>query len=534
MKQTAGRVAQNIPSVAMVGVGMLGDLFRPRLSEFDLQVFEAFVPPDHDLRRVLEVIAWGDFDDILAPYYSADLGRPPECPVLMLKLEYLRYHHRLSDRQVIERAKTDLAFRYFLQVDRYHQLVDPSSLCRFRGRLGKDGFRTVFDKVVATARKHGIVKDRLRIKDATHVIADIAIPTTLALVAQTRDKLLAAAEPFDSLRVEGERINIELLRESTKGQKDQVRLLTRVTHLREMLAWIDELPTPEDAVTNGPWQTLLEQRQLAHKILQDQENPKAGDKTRSTVDPEARCGKHGDWYDGYLLDIIIDGDSEIITQINVLPANGEEAADAIELIRQEEAVHDNDIESLSIDGAGYSGPVLRELEDPDGLAVDTYVPPKAEPASDTFGPDDFVEDAESGTVICPAGKKSRYRERCRRGTATVHRFARADCQGCALLGKCMEKPPKYHGRTVHKNDYEKEYRRVRQKATTEAYASVRAEHRKVERKLGEVTNRHGGRRARYHGTGKVLIQELMACTATNIKRILRLLCAPPAAPAHGT
>ena len=45
----------------------------------------------------------------------------------------------------------------------------------------------------------------LRLKDASHVIADIAVPTTLALVAQARDKLLAAAEPFAAVRVEGER-----------------------------------------------------------------------------------------------------------------------------------------------------------------------------------------------------------------------------------------------------------------------------------------------------------------------------------------
>ena len=39
-------------------------------------------------------------------------------------------------------------------------------------------------------------------------------------------------------------------------------------------------------------------------------------------------------------------------------------------------------------------------------------------------------------------------------------------------------------------------------------------------------NRHGGRRARYRGRGKVLIQELMASMATNVTRLVRLGCAP--------
>lgn len=510
---------------------MFANLFRPRLSAFDLEVFEAFVPPDHYLRKALRVIPWEDFEDQLAAYYCPDRGRPPESPVLMLKLEYLRYHHQLSDRQVIERAKTDLGFRFFLQVDVHDQLPDPSSLCRFRGRLGQEGFHKVFDQVVATARRHDLVKDRLRIKDATHVIADIALPTTLALVAQTRDKLLAAAEPFDPLRVEGERINIELLRESTKGQADQERLLARVTHLREMLAWMDELPAPDHASTNAAWQTLRQRCELAHKILHDQENPASGDKTRSTVDPQARRGKHGDWYDGYLLDMLIDADSEIITQINVLPANGDEAADAVELVRQEEAAHGNDIQSLSIDGAGFNGPLLRELEDPEGLAIDTFVPPKAEPAGATFGPEQFVEDSQTGRLICPEGKQSRYRERDSKNRATIHRFASHDCQQCRALNQCMQHAPKKFGRTVRKNDYEEEYRRVREKAGSLAYASVRREHPKVERKLSEVMNRHGGRRARYRGAGKVLVQELMACTVTNIKRIVRCLCPDTPAPA---
>ena len=39
-------------------------------------------------------------------------------------------------------------------------------------------------------------------------------------------------------------------------------------------------------------------------------------------------------FDGYLLDIILDADSQIITQFDVLPANGEEAANAIALLER--------------------------------------------------------------------------------------------------------------------------------------------------------------------------------------------------------
>jgi hypothetical protein len=332
------------------------------------------------------------------------------------------------------------AFRWFLQYPLQWPLPDPSSLCIFRGRLGRDGFRQVFDQVVGVAREKGVVKDRLRLKDATHVIANIAVPSALALVAQTRDKLLAVAEPFAPVMVEGELVNLDLLRETTKPLKPEERLATRVAQLREMLHWMDDLTPPADADTNRLWQKFLVQRDLAHKILDDRTHPDRGDRTVSTTDPDARCGKHGDWFDGYLVDILVDSDSEIITQINVLAANGDEAGDAAELLRLEEAAQGNDVQALSIDGVGFNGPVLRELEDPEGLNVDPYVPVPEPSSSELFSADAFVEDAERSKVTCPAGETSQ------------HRF------------------------------------RDEQKQTT-----------KLERKLGEIVNRHGGRRASSRG-----------------------------------
>lgn len=509
---------------------MLREPSAPRWSEIDREVFEHLVPADHYVRRALESISFERFRPILACHYSPDQGRPAEDPVRMLKLEFLQYHDRLSDRQVVGRAGTDVAYRYFLGLTLKDELPDYSSLCIFRGRLGVAGHRAIFDEVVAQARQHGLVKDRLRLKDATHVIADVAIPTTLALLAQARDKLLLAAEPFDPLRVEGERARAEMIHTTTRSDADQERLVARVTHLREMLMWVDELRAPEDAAPRRAWQTLLAARRLAHTILADQEKPQAGDRTRSTVDPEARRGKHGGWYDGYLLDVMIDADSELITAVDVLPANGDEAANAAELIRQEEAAHGNDVEGLSIDGVAFQGPVMRELEAPEGPALDLYVPPHPESSPAHFTPQDFREDPEQGTLTCPAGQTTAQRERNAHDTGWKYRFARPVCADCPLRDRCMAKPPGTTGRTVIKNEYEAEYQGMRAKAHTPQYAAVRREHPKIERKLADLVRRHGARRARYRGRGKVLCQQLLAAIAANVKRVVHLLDVPTSAP----
>jgi transposase len=502
---------------------------RRKVTEDDLEVYQACVPSDHPLRLALRLIRWDGFRELLEEHYSRDYGRPADDPVFLFKLEYLRYRDRLSDRQVLARAQTDMAYRCFLQMGIHDWLPNPSTLCYFRGRLGDNGFAKVFRELIRQAREHGLVKDRLRIKDATHVIADVAVPSTLALVAQTRNKLLAAAEPFDKLRVAGERVNIELLRESSAGLKPEERLIPRIVHLRDILAWCDELPPPEAAESNREWQKFLQIRKLAHKILADQEHPEDGDKTRSITDPDARRGKHGGWYDGYLVDILLDADSELITEVNVLPANGAEGADGAELIRREEQAHGNDVQQISIDGAGFQGAVLRELEDPAGLALDAYVPPRQEPPRETFGPEDFIEDQDRQAVTCPAGQTSRYRQRDEQAQGMIYRFARNTCENCELVARCIESGLKRtFGRTVRKTDYEAEYRRARAKAATPQYAAIRAEHPKVERKLGEVMNRHGGRRARYRGKKKIMCQQYMACLAANVKRVVKLLCARPA------
>jgi len=46
---------------------------------------------------------------------------------------------------------------------------DQSTLCVFRKRLGVDGFKEIFDQLVGVARAKGLLANRLRLKDATHI-----------------------------------------------------------------------------------------------------------------------------------------------------------------------------------------------------------------------------------------------------------------------------------------------------------------------------------------------------------------------------
>lgn len=490
----------------------------PVFSTEDQILFDKLVPYDHWTRRADARIDFLGLRESIAKFFKPE-GRPCIEPILLMKLELLMFHDGLSDRQVFARAQTDMSYRLFLGLGLKDHLPDVTALRDFRSRLGVEGHKQIFHSLLGQARGHGLVKDRLRIKDATHVLADIAIPAGLQLIAQTRSKLLNAAEKFAIDCVIGERARVEAIRTTTDSLGNEERLVARVEHLRDILEWVTKLSPPSDAETNTTWQDLVKWIDVAQKTLHGHDNPSAPRKLRSVVDPEARRGCHGEFYDGYMVDAMIDAHSELFTAINVLPADGNETADTLLLLEQETKFHNNTIEQISIDGAGFDGSLVRTLEE---KKIKAFIPPKDSVNGGRFTIVDFQISDDGTSVTCPAGQKSQYCQRDAGSHKTSFRFPILACSTCAMKDDCLTKGQK-NGRTVTLNDFEAEYRLLRQRTQTEEYTAVKKEHPKVERRLGELVNRLDGRKARYRGVSRVHIQKFVEGTVHNLKRMLRLL-----------
>lgn len=105
--------------------------------------------------------------------FYVDWGRDAWDPVLMFKMVFLQFLYDLSDREVEEQITFNMAFKWFLGLSAEEFPPDHTTLCRFRQRLGADGFRTLFNAVVEQAREKGLVSDRLHILDATHMEAKV-------------------------------------------------------------------------------------------------------------------------------------------------------------------------------------------------------------------------------------------------------------------------------------------------------------------------------------------------------------------------
>lgn len=502
---------------------MLAAEYTGSINAVERTIFLRMVPHDHFLLRLMTLVDFHRFRAILQPHYHCELGRPATDPLLLLKLELLAFLYRLSDREVIAQAQVNVAHRLFLDLGSEFDLPHHTSLCYFRQRIGVDVIDDIFYDLLAQARQLGLISDRLRLKDATHVLADIAIPTTIVLCAQMRDRLLEACQPFDPVDAQRRWQQVELQSSNSLNFSDENRLLLRVGQLRELVNWAETLTQTAAFATADPGaQNLLVQRiRLARKVLADRDDPEAGDRLLSLIDADARCGWHHGFYEGYLVDVSMDADSEFITSINVLPANGDEGADAAYLIAHEEEALGNDVAALSLDGAGFRGSVLRELTDPAGLALEVFTPPSERIPLTVFSPEEFPLSEDGSTLTCPAGQTTRQHERNGNDTGRKFRFSKKQCGDCPLRGKCLS-DEKTKSRRVIKNDYEKEYQAARAKAETESYRQTRQEHPAIERKLSELVNRQGLRRARYRGQNGVHRQALLSALVVNLKRLVRL------------
>ena len=508
---------------------MLKADYTPVLTPLDQVIFDQLVPAGHYLRRLKAAVDFEQLRPLLAVAYSATLGRGALDPVCLLKLVLLQNHYGWSDEGVIRQAQVNVAMRFFLDLPLQASLPDPSLLTYFRQRLEGARGQQIFAEIVRQARATGLVKDRLRLTDATHVIANIAVPTTLRLVAQMREQLLSAAAPFASAaEIAAHRQQVEALRRATAEGKDDVRLLRRVEHLRTLLSWGEawqaRLEMGAPPVSPAVYENFVRALTLTRKVLNDRE-PQAGDQLRSLTDPEARRSKHGAFFDGYLVTVSMDADSELICAIDLLPANADEAAHVKALLESEEAAQGNDIESLSIDAIGYNGAVLEALsDDPAGPQVTVYVPPKAAPPRhpELFQAAAFTLNEAGDELTCPQGETTRTRYRDGKDHGDIYHFRSAQCRTCPLRAQCLA-PARQHGRRVSKNAFQKQYQAAQQRATTDDYKQIRKEHPAIERKLNELVRWQHGRRARYRGRVRVQVQFVLLAVVVNCKRFVRLL-----------
>ena len=155
-------------------------------------ICEKLIPEDSFYRKFREIV-WQVIDDgQFSSIYCKDNGRPSVSPALLAIATILQFHWNLSDREMERASMYDIEIKYALGLRLDERPFDHSSLGDFRKRLLENGkAKEIFDRILEQLKKSGLIKkDEIQRIDATHVIADIAIPTMVTLVRRGTYRIL--------------------------------------------------------------------------------------------------------------------------------------------------------------------------------------------------------------------------------------------------------------------------------------------------------------------------------------------------------
>lgn len=140
-------------------------------SFFDQTLYDRLIEPDHFLKRLDEFIDFRFIRPLCRGCYAKESGRPATSPVRLVKILILQFLYDISDRRIMEEVRYNMAFKWFCGLEIDEEPPHPTTLTRFRVRLGPERFARIHNRIVHLAREQGLVSDRLSVVDATHVKA---------------------------------------------------------------------------------------------------------------------------------------------------------------------------------------------------------------------------------------------------------------------------------------------------------------------------------------------------------------------------
>jgi transposase len=460
---------------------MLAQQQKIQLSSYS-GLYDLIIPKDNLLRKISELIDFTFIYDELLDKYCSNNGRMAESPVRMFKYLLLKTIYTISDVDVVERSQYDMSFKYFLDLAPEDEVINPSSLTKFRKLRLKDAdlLNLLISKTVSIAIEKDIIKSKSIIVDATHSLSR-SNPHSALEVLRERSKLLRKAVYHIDEEMKG--------RMPKKNDSDD---------LEKELAYCKEL---EKCIESDQTLSLIpvvkEKLNLLKETVEDtQEN------YILSKDKDAKTGhKSADSkFFGYKTHLAMT-EERIITAAVVTSG---EKGDGPELPMLLELSRDNGIQVDTIIGdSAYSGKENLTLKDKDDQNIKIVA--KLNPTI-TQGfrkeEDKFDYNKDADMFVCPAGhmaiKKARQGKKNRgKNQALVYYFDVEKCKTCSLKDNCYKTGAKTKTYSITiKSDQHSQ-----QMAFQETdYYKEKTKHRyKIEAKNSELKNVHGYHRAISYG-----------------------------------
>lgn len=462
---------------------------------FNDYVYSELLPEEDTLLSIAQLVDFGFVEEEVADLYSEDRGRPSYPPAVLFKMLFLEHYANLSDVEVSKQCRYNLLYRAFVGLGVSDPTPDDTTLVVFRVRLGEERFERLFERVVVKAQEAGLLKERLKIVDATHLIADVAIPNTVNLLRQGRKRVLKRLD----------RVNRKATRELEERYLKERKVYGKPS--QEDLADEVELTQAFLGEVKGRYgRKVDEEVEVIEKILDPQEEGKV----RSVVDPEARYGmkRKNQPFLGYKVHASQD-ESGLVTSLDVLPGNENEGSPRHlrSLVEKDEerGVHHQGLAADALYDSAENRLLAKRYE------MEAYIPNRTHERQG----DQFVYDPERDEVKCGQGKSSIGKIRQEGGE--LYYFSVSDCQSCPVRTGCV-KQNEGRARVYLSDDY-----KLRMRVDPERKREALKVRKAIERKFGEAKKWHGLVRARYRTRARVAIQAFLVFIVMNLKRMVKLL-----------
>lgn len=344
-------------------------------------LYDLIVPKDNLLRKINELIDFSFIHEELVDKYCLNNGRMAESPIRMFKYLLLKSIYNVSDVDIVERSRYDMSFKYFLEMSPEEEVINSSSLTKFRKLRLKDTdlLNLLIGKTVFIAIEKGIIRSRSIIVDATHSLSR-SNPYSALEVLRERSKLL--------------RKTVYTIDEDMKGnmpeKNDSNDLEKELAYCRELEKRIGSNQT----LSSIP--AIKEKLNLLKETVEDTE-----ENYTLSKDKDARTGhKTADSsFFGYKTHLAMT-EERIITAAVVTSG---EKGDGPELPRLLEISQNNGIEVNTIIGdAAYSGKENLAIAAGQDINVVARLTPTITQGS-RKEEDKFDYNKDAGMFVCPAG-----------------------------------------------------------------------------------------------------------------------------------
>lgn len=473
------------------------------------ELYDLLIEEDNFWRQLNDMVNFSFVVDLLKDKYSTTMGRTAEDVVRMFKYLLLKQYFKLSDRGLVERTKTDLLFKYFLEYEPEEtSLIDSSLLTVFRRERLIDNDENLMDKLIEKTVEIAIEKGLIEVKNK--IIVDSTHTNAMYNHISPREELIRQAKEL--------RKSIYKIDESMYDKMPQKRESTGL--IEDQIEYIKELiKIVKDDGRFGKLPGIKEQIDYLEETMNDTET-----ELEYSKDQDAKVGhKTADTsFFGYKTHIS-ETPERIITAATITTGEKHDGKQLQTLIEKSKA-NGIEVEAIIGDGAYSEEENLKYCEDNNIKNVSKL--------SDIVlygnGKHDerFEFNKDAGMYVCPAGhmaiKKVHQKGNEHNNYTEVDNyfFDVEKCKRCPFREGCYKDgaKTKSYNVTIKKDIHINQMDYME----TDEFKTMYSERYKIEAKNAELKNNYEYDKANACGKLGMTIQGATTLFLVNMKRIIKL------------